>query len=195
MAARASMQNLVDYTRTLINAPPTAQVSDDRIQEVLDYNRTWFEWILLDNDVDYNHYYMRAYGHEIRVTGSRQIRQVNVPDFSGYTKCGFIETDFQLRNGRGKTNTLHTATTYTFQDGTFVFSTAPNVDLYFFGKGYNVYQAAIQLIEEDPDIPMQGFRSHRSLQRTYVFDTEGRIKRLKAQAFGLNRRKPRLHRA
>ena len=65
MAVRASMSDLITYTKRLVNQTAAASPwTEQQIQDVLDQHRTHFIFILLDHDSQYNFYYTRAYNRE-----------------------------------------------------------------------------------------------------------------------------------
>ena len=193
--ARSTMTTLITHTARLCGQEGEASppFSNDQIEAVLDTRRLELEWVLLDNDPDFNFYYTRA--RKFAPTAEIPFaREVTVPDFALYTRVGFFEGGYQLRTDRTVTSAVHTPDDHNIYSGSFIFSTAPNVELYFFGNAYNVYQAAADLLSETPDAGRMGLKSQRILNRSEVFDNESKIKHYRQMGFKLNRKITRVHR-
>ena len=197
MAVRATMADLITYTRYLVTDEGSTTFTDQKVQDVLDQHRTHFDYILLDRDGDYRYYYSRGWrGDDVSLNRiPRSNYPIQVPDFSQYTKVGFFETDFSLRDGRTEDNTSYTADDANLFDGTYTFSTTPDTDLYFFGKGYNVWRAAGDLLSWTPDF---GRLPLDSTSRGGVSESYGwgqKIEQYYHRGMGLNKRVPKLYRA
>ena len=202
MAVRASMSDLITYTKRLVNQTAAASPwTEQQIQDVLDQHRTHFNFILLDHDSQYNFYYTRAYNRESLALadsltyGESNLSGVTVPDFSLYTQVGFFESDISLYNGRDTSNTAHSPDDTNLYDGTFILSTAPDTDLYVFGKGYNVWAGAADLLLETPDfgrLPLKA-ESRGAVSQTISWDDK--VTMYYQRGAKLNRRITKLLRA
>jgi len=198
MAVRSSMADLITATKRLVGQTAAASPwTEQQIQDQLDQNRTHFDYVLLDRDSDYRHFWSRAWSGTPESLYRRPVspQPISIPDFSLYTRCGFYETDYSLRSGRTEDDTSYTADDANLNDGTFIFSTAPAVELYFAGKGYNVYQAAADLMLETPDFGRLALQSESrgSLSQTYAWAQKAELYSQRGRK--LNKRIPRLLRA
>ena len=198
MAVRSSMSDLITRTKRLIGQTEAASpFTEQEIQDQLDQNRTQFDHVLLDRDGDYNYYFARAWtgSPESLYRRPRSEQPISIPDFSLYTRCGFFETDYTLRAGRTQADASHTPNSANLLDGTFVFSTAPDVELYFFGHGYNVYKTAADLMMETPDFGRLALASESrgAVSQTYAW--QEKVELYNQRGRKLNKRIPRLMRA
>ena len=198
MAVRSSMADLITATKRLVGQTAAASPwTEQQIQDQLDLNRTHFDYVLLDRDSDYRHFWSRAWSGTPESLYRRPVspQPISIPDFSLYTRCGFYETDYSLRSGRTEDDTAYTADEANLNDGTFIFSTAPSVELYFAGKGNNIYQAAADLMLETPDFGRLALQSESrgSLSQTYAWAQKAELYSQRGRK--LNRRIPRLFRA
>jgi len=198
MAVRSSMADLITATKRLVGQTAAASPwTEQQIQDQLDQNRTHFDYVLLDRDSDYRHFWSRAWSGTPESLYRRSVspQPISIPDFSLFTRCGFYETDYSLRSGRTEDDTSYTADDANLNDGTFIFSTAPAVELYFAGKGYNVYQAAADLMLETPDFGRLALQSESrgSLSQTYAWAQKAELYSQRGRK--LNKRIPRLLRA
>jgi hypothetical protein len=192
------MADLITATKRLVGQTAAASPwTEQQIQDQLDQNRTHFDYVLLDRDSDYRHFWSRAWSGTPESLYRRPVspQPISIPDFSLYTRCGFYETDYSLRSGRTEDDTSYTADDANLNDGTFIFSTAPAVELYFAGKGYNVYQAAADLMLETPDFGRLALQSESrgSLSQTYAWAQKAELYSQRGRK--LNKRIPRLLRA
>ncbi len=190
------MSDIIIYTKRLVgmDSDATSPWNDNEIQNVLDLSRIHFEWVLLDHDPDYRHYYCRASRGTVPLTGAYKNTEVSIPDFASYSRVGFIEGDYVLRDDRDEDGNQHTPNLANLQDGTFTFSTVPNVDLYIYGKAYNPYSAAAQMLMETPDQGRQALQSFSRIGVSETYATETKIKQYYAVARRLNRPVTRIHR-
>ena len=202
MAVRASMSDLITYTKRLVNQTAAASPwTEQQIQDVLDQHRTHFNFILLDHDSQYNFYYTRAYNRESLALadsltyGESNLSGVTVPDFSLYTQVGFFESDISLYNGRDTSNTAHSPDDSNLYDGTFIFSTAPDTDLYVFGKGYNVWAGAAARLLETPDFGRLPLKSESRGAVSQTISWNDKITMYYQRGAKLNRRITKLLRA
>lgn len=193
--ARTAMATLITHTARLCGQEGEASppFSDDQIEAALDARRLELEWVLLDNDPDFHYYRTRARAE--LPTVERPFREaISVPDFASYTRVGFFEDGYQLRDDRTFASNVHTPDSHNIYSGTFIFSSAPNVELYFFGNAYNVYQAAADLLAETPDFGRVALKSQSILSRSEQFDTEGKIKQYRRIGYRLNHRYTKIYR-
>ena len=208
MAVRASMSDLITFTKRLVNQTAASDPwTEQEIQDQLDQRRTHFDFILMDHDTLYNYYYTRSFRPEYnpsRLARSSQkvvqanqytSRVLNVPDFSLYTQVGFLESDVALYQGRDTSYSTHTPDDSNLNDGTFIFSTPPDVDLYMFGKGYNVYACAADLLMETPDFGRLPLKSESRGQVSQTIDWSDKISMYYTRGSKLNRRITKLLRA
>jgi hypothetical protein len=206
MAVRASMSDLITFTKRLVDQTAASTPwTEQQIQDQLDQHRTHFDFILMDHDTQYNYFYTRSFHPEYnpsRLASQNTIkanqytsRVLNVPDFSLYTQVGFLESDVGLYQGRDTTYAAHTPDDSNLNDGTFIFSTAPDVDLYMFGKGYNVYAASADLLMETPDFGRLPLKSESRGQVSQTIDWSDKISMYYTRGSKLNRRITKLLRA
>ena len=202
MAVRSSMSDLITYTKRLVNQTEASSPwTEQQIQDVLDQHRTHFNFILLDHDSQYNFYYTRAYNRaslalaDSITYGESNLSQVTVPDFSLYTQVGFFESDLALYNGRDTSNTAYSPDDTNLYDGTFIFSTAPDTDLYVFGKGYNVWASAADLLLETPDFGRLPLKSESRGAVSQTISWNDKITMYYQRGAKLNRRITKLLRA
>jgi hypothetical protein len=197
MAVRATMSDIISYTRELVSDAGSSTFTDQKVQDALDQHRTHFDYILLDRDGDYRFYYSRAWrADDVSLNRiPRSPHPIEVPDFASYTQVGFFETDYKLRDGRTEENTAYTADDANLLDGTYTFSTALDTDLYFFGKGYNPYRAAGDLLARTPDfgrLPMNS-TSRGGISEGYQWKEKTEM--MYQRGYNLNRRARKLYRA
>ena len=65
MAVRASMSELITFTKRLVNQKAASDPwTEQEIQDQLDQDRTHFDFILMDHDTLYNYYYTRSFRPE-----------------------------------------------------------------------------------------------------------------------------------
>jgi hypothetical protein len=196
MAVRATMSDVISYTRELVSDAASSIFTDQKVQDALDQHRTHFDYILLDRDGDYRFYYSRAWrGDDVSLNRiPRSTHPIEVPDFAMYTQIGFLESGYDLRDGRTEENTAYTPDYANLIDGTYIFSTALDTDLYFFGDGYNTYRAAGDLLARTPDwgrLPM-GSTSRGGISESY--DWKDKVEMLYQRGYNLNRRARKLYR-
>lgn len=186
MAVRPGMNAIVNYTNRLVNqaTEATPPWTREDVQEALDQNRTWFEWLQLDHDRDYRYYFARPLGVWSEST------------FDQFYTAGFFEGDYELREGRDITQPLHSPDIFSFVDGVFQFVMPPEIGLYVFAKGYNVYKTALQLLDETPDTGRGGILKRvRRLNTEHEFDLTKLRRTYEIKAGTLNMRRRRLFRS
>jgi len=198
MAVRTSMNSLVAYEQRLVgqtsaSSPWTGQ----QIQDALDLHRTHFDWVLLGHDPDFRRYYTTAHvgTHRTDQIISLSKFEFASPDFAFWTQVGFFEDNVVLREGREESAAAHAANDNNLFDGTFTFSTVPNVELYIYGDAYNVWQTAADLLLEGIDFGRLPIKSVSRGGVSYSYAIDEKIKLYHQRARGLNRRIKRMYRA
>ena len=199
MAVRTTeMQSIIAHTKRIAGQTDASSPwTDIQVQDALDQHRLTLSWILMDHDPDYRHYYTRAHegDHLTDQIIALGLNESEAPDFAGYTRVGFFGDPPTYRQGRRESSLAHTPDLINLFDGTVVFSTPPQVELFIQANAYNVYYAAGDLKSEDPGGGIKAVKSVRRGRVAYTYDPDAEIKRFYTRGFNLNRKYTKLYRA
>lgn len=150
------MTSLVAITQRLVSDAASTTWTSDHVQEVLDAHRTDFDYMPMWHDSDYRVYAARQRADTARVLAESSTSQLapqtyDVPDFGMFFKVGYLATDWVIRASPSDTTAAESPNVVNVINGTFVFSTTPDKELYLKATGYNVWHAAADLLFETPD--------------------------------------------
>jgi hypothetical protein len=75
----------------------------------------------------------------------------DVPDFGQFYRVGYLANDWAIRASADENTAAQSPSVVDVVGATFIFSTAANKELYLKATGYNVWNAAADLLLETPD--------------------------------------------
>ena len=157
MAVRTEMGDLIVLTQRLVDdAGASTWSTTEAIQDSLDAHATQFDYMPLWHDSDYHVYKAQQRAATARQLDDERTRLMSeasydVPDFGSFYRVGYLATNWAIRGSPDETTAAHSPNLVDTIGATFVFSTAPDQELYLRATGYNVWKAAVDLLLETPD--------------------------------------------
>ena len=156
MAVRTEMTSLVGHCQRLVTDVASTTWTSDQVQQTLDAHRTDFDYLPLWHDSDYHLYAARQRSDTMRALAEANVSRLSpviydVPDFGRFYRVGYLALNWVIRNSPTETTAANSPDIVDTFWATFLFSTAPNAELYLKATGYNVWSAAADLLLETPD--------------------------------------------
>ncbi len=198
MGVRTEMQSLVSIVQRLVSdAGAATWTSTEAVQQALDAHATRFDYYPMWHDSDY-----RVYKAQQRMETARNAAQANVralspvafdvPDFGSFYKVGYLANDWSIRTSPTEVSAAQSPDVVDVIGVSFVFSARPNTELFLKATGYNVWNAAADLLLETPDTGREYDTQRRRGQISRSLEQKWSLYR--QRGVRLNRRKQRIAR-
>ena len=192
MAVRTEMTSLVAHVQRLVTDVGSTTWTSDQVQQILDVHRTDFDYLPLWHDSDYHEYAARQRSDTTRLlaeayTSALSPLLYDVPDFGQFYRVGYLANNWIIRNSPSETTAANSPDVVDTYGATFLFSTAPNQELYLKATGFNVWNAAADLLMETPGTGREFDTARTRGQVSRQFGQKWALYRLRGTR--LNRRK------
>jgi len=192
------MASLVPIVQRLVSdGAATTYTNTEAIQEALDAHATRFDYLPLWHDSDYHVYKAQQRSETTASLAEANVSQLSpviydVPDFGSFVRVGYLDNGWVIRSSPTETTAASSPQVVDVIGATFVFSTAPDTELYLKGTGYNVWFAAADLLLETPDTGREYDTARTRGQVTRTIKTKWAEYR--QRGWTLNRRRTRMAR-
>lgn len=199
---RAELADLITFVRTKVaDAAASTWSSSQSIIDALDNHATRFDWVPLYHETDYHRFECKPRSDTLArevTAGTRDVarRVLEAEDFGAFYRVGYFDTQWEIRDSPSQAGSLQSPSVARPFPGVFIFSTAVQRELFVRAVGYNVWNAAADLLMETPDAP-DGRAVVTSRRRGQVAHTQKGDKwhEYSRRGYHLNRRRGRWTRA
>ena len=198
MGVRTEMQSLIPIVQRLVSdAGATTWTNTEVVQEALDAHGTRFDYYPMWHDSDFHVFKAQQRGETSRMLAEsnamgRYLGAYQVRDFGSFYRVGYLANDWVIRTGPTEISAAQSPDVVDVIGVSFVFSNAPGTELYLKGTGYNVWNAAADLLLETPDTGRDYDHERRRGQVSRSIEQKWALYR--QRGVRLNRRKQRIAR-